>query len=70
MFFNVGMSCIICLLHCRVLKSAKGLIGSSFTSNLQLADGEIILDVDGVMPTQPVLQHVGIAAWPGLAFDV
>ncbi|KAH7663159.1 hypothetical protein IHE45_14G035100 [Dioscorea alata] len=49
----------------KVLKSAKGLIGSSFTTNLQLADGEIVLDVDGVMPTQPVLQHVGIAAWPG-----
>lgn len=33
--------------------------------NLQLADGEIILDVDGTVPTHPVLQHIGIAAWPG-----
>ncbi|KAJ0969976.1 hypothetical protein J5N97_022853 [Dioscorea zingiberensis] len=48
-----------------VLKSAKGLIGPSFTSSLQLADGEVILDIDGVMPTQPVPQHVGISAWPG-----
>ncbi|KAJ0969983.1 hypothetical protein J5N97_022860 [Dioscorea zingiberensis] len=49
----------------KVLKSAKGLIGPSFTSSLQLADGEVILDIDGIMPTQPVLQHVGISAWPG-----
>lgn len=36
--------------------------------NLQLAEGEIILDVDGTIPTQPVLQHIGITAWPGESF--
>ncbi|GAB4839668.1 hypothetical protein Ancab_029194 [Ancistrocladus abbreviatus] len=47
----------------RVLKSAKNLMGAS--SNLQLVEGEIVLDVDGTIPTQPVLQHIGISAWPG-----
>ncbi|KAJ6349697.1 hypothetical protein OIU78_006000 [Salix suchowensis] len=31
----------------------------------KLAEGEIILDVDGTVPIQPVLQHIGISAWPG-----
>ncbi|GAB2284976.1 hypothetical protein Dimus_019431 [Dionaea muscipula] len=45
------------------IKSAKNLSGAS--SNLQLIQGEIVLDVDGTVPTQPVLQHIGISAWPG-----
>uniref|UniRef100_A0A1D1Y7Q1 Inositol 1,4,5-trisphosphate receptor n=1 Tax=Anthurium amnicola TaxID=1678845 RepID=A0A1D1Y7Q1_9ARAE len=49
----------------KVLKSAKHVSALSFTSSLQLVEGEIILDVDGTMPTQPVLQHIGISAWPG-----
>lgn len=48
----------------RVIKAAKNALGLSI-SNLQPAEGEIILDVDGAVPTQPVLQHVGISAWPG-----
>lgn len=36
--------------------------------NLQLADGEVVIDVDGTIPTQPVLQHVGMSAWPGESF--
>ncbi|KAG0474438.1 hypothetical protein HPP92_014124 [Vanilla planifolia] len=49
----------------KVLKSVKGQINSPLSSSLQLAEGEIVLDVDGVVPTQPVLQHIGISAWPG-----
>nr|CAD1836242.1 unnamed protein product [Ananas comosus var. bracteatus] len=49
----------------KVLKSAKSTMGSPLASNLHLCDGEIILDVDGALPTQPVLQHIGISAWPG-----
>ncbi|KDP45153.1 hypothetical protein JCGZ_15018 [Jatropha curcas] len=45
----------------RGAKSTPGLL----ISNLQLAEGEIILDVDGTVPTQPILQHIGISAWPG-----
>lgn len=50
--------------HCRVVKVAKNALGLSI-SNLQLDEGEITLDVDGAVPTQPVLQHVGMSAWPG-----
>ncbi|RWR90456.1 hypothetical protein CKAN_01955200 [Cinnamomum micranthum f. kanehirae] len=48
-----------------VIKSAKSSSVQASSSNLALAKGEIILDVDGTVPTQPVLQHVGITAWPG-----
>ncbi|PSR88334.1 FT-interacting protein [Actinidia chinensis var. chinensis] len=49
----------------KVIKAVKNAMGSQSTSNLPLADGEFILDVDGTVPTQPVLQHIGISAWPG-----
>ncbi|KAI3982761.1 hypothetical protein MKX01_010244 [Papaver californicum] len=44
----------------KVIESAK-----NAASNLELAEGEIVLDVDGTVPTQPVLQHIGLTAWPG-----
>ncbi|KAG5521621.1 hypothetical protein RHGRI_033999 [Rhododendron griersonianum] len=49
----------------KVIKAVKNARGTQSASNLQLAEGEFILDVDGTVPTQPVLQHVGISAWPG-----
>lgn len=49
----------------RVIKASKSALGPPSIDNLQLAEGEIILDVDGTVPTQPVLQHIGISAWPG-----
>jgi hypothetical protein len=49
---------------CRIIRSAKNTPGP-LISNHQLAEGEIILDVDGTVPIQPVLQHIGISAWPG-----
>lgn len=52
-------------LHCRMLKSAKSITRMPFGSKLQLAEGEIVLDIDGAMPTKPILQHVGISIWPG-----
>ncbi|XP_030544439.1 uncharacterized protein LOC115750947 [Rhodamnia argentea] len=48
----------------KVIKAAKNVSGPTF-SNFQLAEGEIILDIDGTVPLQPVLQHIGISAWPG-----
>ncbi|KAF3457925.1 hypothetical protein FNV43_RR02586 [Rhamnella rubrinervis] len=48
----------------KVVKAAKGVLAPSI-GNHQLAEREIILDVDGTIPTQPVLQHIGITAWPG-----
>lgn len=48
-----------------MLKSAKSIMGPPLSSNLHLAEGEIILDMDGVMPAKPILQHIGISTWPG-----
>ncbi|XP_020208574.1 uncharacterized protein LOC109793519 [Cajanus cajan] len=48
----------------KVIKNSKTAMASS-TGNLQLSEEEIVLDIDGTIPTQPVLQHIGIAAWPG-----
>lgn len=48
----------------RIIKAAKSALVPS-VGNLQLSEGEIVLDVDGTIPTQPVLQHIGISAWPG-----
>ncbi|XWS39627.1 hypothetical protein CRYUN_Cryun18bG0071300 [Craigia yunnanensis] len=48
----------------KVIKAAKNALGPSL-SNLPVSEVEIILDIEGAVPTQPVLQHVGISAWPG-----
>ncbi|KAK2635149.1 hypothetical protein Ddye_029941 [Dipteronia dyeriana] len=48
----------------KVIKTSKSVLGQSI-SNLHLDEGEITLAVDGVVPTQPVLQHIGMSAWPG-----
>jgi hypothetical protein len=53
---------------CRVIRNSKNVLANS-VGNLQLAEEEIVLDVDGIIPTQPVLQHIGIAAWPGEYFQ-
>ncbi|KAJ3680310.1 hypothetical protein LUZ60_016588 [Juncus effusus] len=49
----------------KVLKSAKNYMISQFASRLNLSRGEIVLAVEGNTPLNPVLQHVGISAWPG-----
>lgn len=38
---------------------------SSLLSAMRLSRGEKILEVDGTVTTQPVLEHVGISTWPG-----
>ncbi|CAK9311498.1 unnamed protein product [Citrullus colocynthis] len=48
----------------KVIKATKNALHPS-TGNLHLSEGEIVLEVDGTVPTQPVLQHIGISAWPG-----
>lgn len=42
---------------------------SSFLAGLREERAEKILEVDGTLTTQPVLEHVGISAWPGLFFS-
>ena len=39
---------------------------SSLLSNFRSQRGERILEVDGTLTTQPVLEHVGISTWPGM----
>ncbi|GMN52667.1 hypothetical protein TIFTF001_021805 [Ficus carica] len=46
------------------IKAAKSALVPT-GGNLQIAEGEIVLDIEGTVPTQPVLQHIGISAWPG-----
>ncbi|KAJ8769910.1 hypothetical protein K2173_008992 [Erythroxylum novogranatense] len=48
----------------KIYKTRKSISGP-FISNIQLQEGEIIIDVDGAIPTQPVLQHIGMLVWPG-----
>ncbi|KAK6921184.1 Protein of unknown function DUF639 [Dillenia turbinata] len=49
----------------RAIKKMKSQSGSSLLSDARSARGEKILEVDGTITTQPVLQHVGISMWPG-----
>jgi hypothetical protein len=39
---------------------------SSLLSGLRSQRGERVLEVDGTLTTQPVLEHVGISTWPGV----
>lgn len=41
---------------------------SSFLAGLRAERAEKILEVDGTLTTQPILEHVGISAWPGLFY--
>nr|XP_051193624.1 uncharacterized protein LOC127306966 isoform X1 [Lolium perenne] len=49
----------------RVFKSVKGIMQSPLASSFHLNAGECILAVEGDRPIHPVLQHIGISAWPG-----
>ncbi|CAM0945100.1 unnamed protein product [Alopecurus aequalis] len=53
----------------RVFKSVKGIMQSPLASNFHLNAGECILAVEGDRPIHPVLQHIGISAWPGELAD-
>ncbi|CAH9084814.1 unnamed protein product [Cuscuta epithymum] len=49
----------------RVIKKLKSQSESSHLSPLRSDRGEKILELDGTVTTQPVLEHVGISTWPG-----
>ncbi|RWR85343.1 hypothetical protein CKAN_01420500 [Cinnamomum micranthum f. kanehirae] len=49
----------------RAIKKMKAQSESSVLSGLRSPRGERVLEVDGTVTTQPVLQHVGISTWPG-----
>ena len=43
---------------------------SSLLSAVRSSRGEKILEVDGTVTTQPVLEHVGISTWPGRLMEL
>ncbi|OMO62903.1 hypothetical protein COLO4_32829 [Corchorus olitorius] len=49
----------------RVIKKMKSQSESSLLSAVRSSREEKILEVDGTVTTQPVLEHVGISTWPG-----
>ncbi|MBA0650165.1 hypothetical protein Goklo_017621 [Gossypium klotzschianum] len=49
----------------RVIKRMKSQSESSLLSAVRQSRGEKILEVDGTVTTQPVLEHVGVSTWPG-----
>ena len=48
----------------------KGIMQSPLVSSFHLDAGECILAIDGDKPIHPVLQHIGISAWPGKLFAI
>ncbi|CAI9754570.1 unnamed protein product [Fraxinus pennsylvanica] len=49
----------------RAIRRLKSQSESSLLSSLRSERGEKILEVDGTVTSQPVLEHVGISTWPG-----
>ncbi|XP_059589926.1 uncharacterized protein LOC100252490 isoform X4 [Vitis vinifera] len=49
----------------RAIKKLKCQSESSLLSTVRSSRGEKILEVDGTVTTQPVLEHIGISTWPG-----
>ncbi|XP_078176961.1 uncharacterized protein LOC144571511 [Carex rostrata] len=49
----------------RAIKKMKSQSESSFLAGLRAERAEKILEVDGTLTTQPILEHVGTSAWPG-----
>ncbi|KAL7160966.1 hypothetical protein ACSBR2_041585 [Camellia fascicularis] len=49
----------------RAIRKLKTQSESSLLSTFRSAKGEKILEVDGTVTSQPVLEHVGISTWPG-----
>ncbi|KAL8205810.1 hypothetical protein R6Q57_009361 [Mikania cordata] len=49
----------------RAIKKLKSHSESSLLLSQRSGRGERVLEVDGTVTTQPVLQHLGISTWPG-----
>ncbi|CAM8924147.1 unnamed protein product [Rhodiola kirilowii] len=49
----------------RAIKKLKSQTDSTLLSTFRSSRGEKILEVDGTVTTQPVLEHIGMSAWPG-----
>jgi len=49
----------------RAIRKMKSNSESSLLAAVRSSREEKILEVDGTVTTQPVLEHVGISTWPG-----
>ncbi|XP_073022807.1 uncharacterized protein [Primulina eburnea] len=49
----------------RVIRKFQSQSESSLLSSQRLVRGEKVLEVDGTAASQPVIEHVGVSAWPG-----
>lgn len=49
----------------RAIRKLKTQTESSLLSSPRSSRREKILEVEGTVPTQPVLEHIGISTWPG-----
>ena len=52
----------------RALKAMKSQSSAAHLSKLHMVKGEIVIELEGTVTTQPVLQHVGVSTWPGKCF--
>lgn len=66
-WFLFGKGDSECVLSYRAFKKMKTQSESSLLSGFRSQRGERVLEVDGTLTTQPVLEHVGISTWPGLS---
>lgn len=66
---NYYYFCIKCLIYIfnfhRAIRKMKSNSESSLLAAVRSSRGEKILELDGTVTTQPVLEHVGISTWPG-----
>ena len=49
----------------RALKTMKSQSSAAHLSKLHMIKGEIVIELEGTVTTQPVLQHIGVSTWPG-----
>ncbi|KAH7437984.1 hypothetical protein KP509_05G099700 [Ceratopteris richardii] len=49
----------------KTIKTMKSLSSSAHLPKLQMVKGENVIELEGTVTTQPVLQHVGVSTWPG-----
>lgn len=53
----------------RVIRKMKNLSESNLLQSERSLREEKILEMDGTVTTQPVLEHVGISTWPGESWN-
>ncbi|MCO5581543.1 hypothetical protein L7F22_035430 [Adiantum nelumboides] len=49
----------------RIIKTMKSQSSSAHLTKFQMVKAETVVELEGTVTTQPVLQHVGVSTWPG-----